>query len=233
MRLELCIESSEEAKIAGELNISRVELCQALALGGLTPSYGLISRTCEITSSEVHVMIRPRSGNFDYNREEMLLMQRDIIGAKSGGAKGVVFGVLDQNSKIDIQRNLTLAETARKLDLDITFHRAFDLVNKWQDGLETLINLGFTRILTSGSQPKAIDGIQQIKEINTKAAGRIQIMAGSGINATQVDSFKDIGIKDLHFSAQVVSNATSAYGFGNSFQIDTNKIVSIIEKVKK
>lgn len=231
MDFEFCTDSVDGAIAASKFNLKRIELCTALELGGLTPSYGLLTRCVEQTSAEVHVMIRPKAGNFIYDRNDILIMQRDIIGAKSGGAKGVVFGLLDKNNKIDVQQTLILVETAKKLELEVTFHRAIDLCSKWQEAIEHLANLGVDRILTSGGEPKAIEGINQIAEMVRKAEGRIQIMAGSGVSPLHADSLARTGVNALHFTARKSKNEISDLNFGQDYEVDHDKIQGILAAI--
>lgn len=229
MDFELCIDSIEEALTAKEFGLKRVELCSGLEVGGLTPSYGLISSCTEIKGPEVHVMIRPTAGGFAYSNLAFGLMQKDILGAAAGSASGVVFGILNGESRVDYQKNSALVELAKSQNLACTFHRAIDLSSNWKDDLERLIEIGFDRVLTSGGQGKAIDGIERIRQMKEVAAGRIEIMAGSGVNADNALKLAQTKVDALHFSARAVINNSNNHGFGNNFQIDRNKIFDVLK----
>ncbi|MEO9533519.1 MAG: copper homeostasis protein CutC [Crocinitomicaceae bacterium] len=229
MDFELCIDSIEEALTAKEFGLKRVELCSGLEVGGLTPSYGLISSCVAVQGPEVHVMIRPTAGGFAYSNLAFGLMQKDILGAAAGSASGVVFGILDGNSRVDYQKNSGLVELAKSQKLACTFHRAIDLSSNWEEDLEVLIEIGFDRVLTSGGQGRAIDGIERIGQMKEKAAGRIEIMAGAGVNAENALKLARAKVDALHFSARVTLGDSNNYGFGNNFHVDRNKIYDVLK----
>lgn len=229
MDFELCIDSIEEALTAKEFGLKRVELCSALDVGGLTPSYGLISSCTEIKGPEVHVMIRPTAGGFAYSNLAFGLMQKDILGAAAGSASGVVFGILNGDSRVDYQKNSALVELAKSQKLACTFHRAIDLSSNWKADLERLIEIGFDRVLTSGGAGKAIDGINRIAQMKEQAAGRIEIMAGSGVNSENALKLAQAKVDGLHFTARVQLGDSNDYGFGRNFHVDRNKIFEILK----
>ncbi len=126
MIFEICGDSFEAVLLAEKYNVKRVELCAALSLGGLTPSIGLIEKCTEIEEVEIHVMIRHKEGGFVYSSVDIEIMESDIISAKEAGAKGVVFGCLNNDNEIDLKQNKLLYKLAKRLGLAVTFHRAFD-----------------------------------------------------------------------------------------------------------
>lgn len=199
MTFELCTDSFEGALMAEKFAIKRIELCSALSEGGLTPSYGLIKK-CTKLSIKVHVMIRPRGGNFQYTSDEIDIMKSDIESAKNLNASGVVFGVLNDQNEVD-NINESLVLLAKSLGLEVTFHRAFDLVLDPFMAMKKLIDFKFDRILTSGLHEKAIDGIDLLLKLQKKYGERIQIMAGSGVNHENAMQFSKIGIKNIHFTS--------------------------------
>ena len=225
MKLEACIETLAEAKLAAKHDLDRVELCSALDLGGLTPSAALIQESVKII--ETHVMIRPRAGDFVYQDEELKLMQDDIQQAANYGATGVVFGCLTDVNTIDEAACRHLLEAARAKNLQVTFHRAFDFVFDMQPALEKLIALGFVRLLTSGGQATAIAGLPTIKKLVSQANGRIQIMAGSGVNGGNAHLFQSGGVDALHFSIRKKRNSIGSLSMGANYDVDEEKIVSI------
>lgn len=199
MLLEICANSFQSAKNAQEAGAHRIELCQELSVGGLTPSYGLLKLVKDKLNISIHVLIRPRSGDFYYNDEEFDQMKKDIEVCKELEFDGIVSGILKADSTIDIERTKVLIDLARPLSF--TFHRGFDEVKKPEVALQQLIDLGVERILTSGQKPKAVDGIALLRQLNTLANGQIIIMPGSGINADNAGVFKESGFTDIHASA--------------------------------
>ncbi len=227
MTIEFCIDSIEGALAAKKFGATRVELCSALSVGGLTPSFGLIEQ-CAQQGVEVHVMIRPIEGGFSYTSEEVLIMEQDIQMAKKAGAAGVVFGCLTSQNSLDFDRNINLIETARNLGLATTFHRAFDFVDNPAETLTSLINLGVDRILTSGQHDKAINGIDIIKQLAKQADGKIEIMAGSGVNSNNAIQLAETGIDALHFTIHKMCDKHQSLGMGSRNVIDEEKITSIL-----
>jgi copper homeostasis protein len=161
----------------------RVELCGSLAAGGLTPSHGLLAVARERLRLPVHVLIRPRPGDFLYGDEELEVMCRDVEACVRLGFEGVVIGALDIEGRIDPRcRELTSAAGG----LSVTFHRAFDASADLTRSLEAVIALGVARVLTSGGCATALEGSKTIAQLVRRSAGRIRIMAGAGIRATSI-----------------------------------------------
>jgi len=231
MDLEICIDSVEGAFVAAKHSAKRVELCSALSEGGLTPSIGMIEACVKAGKSEVHVMIRPSAGGFVYTANELQLMERDMRAAASVGAVGIVFGILTPDFKVDIQKNMLLMETAIELGLATTFHRAIDLCPNPIEALENLIHIGFKRILTSGGNSLAEQGIDQIKALYKHANGRIEIMAGSGINPENAHLFMQSGIDAVHCTAKKSIPENLTLEMGPKYQVDEPKIRSIRELI--
>jgi len=189
MFLEICANSVESAIEAEKGGAQRIELCDNIPEGGTTPSSAAISLSRKHLSIDLHVIIRPRGGDFLYSSLELDIMKRDIIAAKNLGADGVVFGILTREGKIDKTSCRQLLELA--YPMRTTFHRAFDMVSDPFASLEDIISLGFDNLLTSGLHPKAIDGIHLIKQLILKANEKLIIMPGSGINE---DNIKEIAL---------------------------------------
>lgn len=231
MDFEICIDSVEGAIIAAKYGAKRVELCAALSEGGLTPSIGMIEACVNAGNSEVYVMIRPSAGGFIYSDHELHLMERDIRASASVGAHGVVFGILTPDFKVDIKKNMFLMETAIELGLGTTFHRAIDLCPNYLEALENLIHIGFKRILTSGGENTAEEGLDRIEALYQNAHNRIEIMAGSGINPKNVHLFKEIGIDAVHCSAKKNLNENLALDMGPKHIVDADKIRKISELI--
>lgn len=225
----MCIDDIQGALMASELNFNRVELCSALEVGGLTPSIGTIAAVTEVCSAEVFVMIRPRTGSFLYSDEELVIMKRDIFSAQAAGAKGVVFGVLGKDNTPDIRANAELIELAFTLNLGVTFHRAFDCCKDQIKALEDLIHLGFHRVLTSGGQVTAIEGIERLEQLSKTAQNRIDLMAGSGISAENAEQIGNSGVKALHFTARKAIQNQNEINLGTDYVTDNEKAKKILD----
>lgn len=210
MKLEIIgfnIESCIAAQIAGA---HRIELCDNPSEGGTTPSYGFIKEAREKLSIELYVMIRPRGGDFLYSDEEFAIMKADIDICKQLGCDGVVLGLLKKDGNIDKIRCKELVVQA--YPLGVTFHRAFDRTIDPFSALEDIIEIGCERILTSGQQPKAVDGITIIKDLIAKADGRIIIMPGSGVNAGNIISLAEkTSATEFHSSASIYEESKMEY----------------------
>ena len=193
MIIEVCAESYEYALKAEKAGADRIELCKDLHLDGLTPDYESAKKTIDSLNIPVYILIRPIEGDFIYSNEEFELMKMDIIKFKEMGCKGIVSGVLNDDNSIDIERTKELVELSRPLEF--TFHRAFDLVSDPFEEIENLIEIGVTRILTSGQKHKAIEGLELLEEFKNISKNRILIMPGSGIsnmNFMKFNSFNEI-----------------------------------------
>ena len=233
VKIELCIETFAEAQLASEYKLDRVELCSALEVGGLTPGYGSIKQVSAIQDIETHVMIRPRPGDFVYSDQEIEIMIQDIQTAADLGASGVVLGVLNKANAPDLETLAQFVKQANDLDLEITFHRAFDLIDSPLDALRDLTKLGFDRILTSGQQPKAVEGLGLIQQLVQQADGSIEIMAGSGINADNVTEILESGVNAIHFTSQLPTGNVGTWKFGTYHAPDPLNLTSILEKAEK
>lgn len=200
MLLEICVDSLDSALAAQAGGADRIELCSALSEGGLTPSLGLLETVREHLVIPIQVMIRPRGGDFCYSDLEFRAMRRDIELAKAAGADGVVFGLLQPDGRVDIERTRALLEAARPMS--ITFHRAFDLTSDPFIALETLIGLGVDRLLTSGQAATAYEGLDLIARLVTRADQRIKIMPGGGVEAHVGEIIEASGVSEVHCSAR-------------------------------
>lgn len=210
MNIEICTNSFRSAKIAVASKINRVELCQSLEVGGITPSAGDIRLTVALKENydfEVHVLIRARGGDFCFNPEEYEVMRQDILFCKDNGVDGVVIGGLTADGNIDVEGMQKLIAAAG--DMEVTLHRAFDYVNAPFTVLEQAIDLGFARILTSGQKNTAIEGKEMLKKLIEVAAGRITIMPGGGVSENNIkDLISSTGAKDVHFTAKELVNSS-------------------------
>jgi len=200
--VEVCANGVESCMAAQEGGADRVELCAGIPEGGTTPSYGEIKVARRVlTTTRLHVIIRPRGGDFLYSDLEVERMAADIAMCRDLGVDGVVFGCLMADGTIDIDKNRYLMECAH--GMSVTMHRAFDRVVHPEQALEQIIDLGFDRILTSGQQPKAIQGVELLAKLNRQAAGRIILMAGSGVTEQNIREIRDLtGLQEFHFSGR-------------------------------
>ncbi|HCT29482.1 MAG TPA: copper homeostasis protein CutC [Bacteroidales bacterium] len=198
MLLEICANSLQSAINAQKAGAQRIELCENLEQGGTTPSYGLLAQTRKHLNIKINVLIRPRSGDFLYSDLEYQVIQDDIRMAKQLGADGVVCGILLPNGDVDVERTKILVELSKPMSF--TFHRAFDFTNDPFKALEDIISIGADRILTSGQQPTAIQGLHLIWDLIKTAKGRIIIMPGSGVKAENIEYLTETGATELHMS---------------------------------
>jgi copper homeostasis protein len=200
---EICIDSVAGVRAAAEAGAARVELCASLIEGGVTPSIGAVAKGVAAAAGrrvKVHVIIRPRGGDFLYSDDEFAVMRNDIAAVKAAGADGIVIGALDADGAVDEGRCLELITAARPLS--VTFHRAFDVSRDPYLSLDTLIRLKVDRLLTSGQAPGVVEGAPLIRELIARAAGRIIIMPGGDINprnAARVAA--ETGAEEFHFTA--------------------------------
>lgn len=209
--LEICCANPESVDAAISGGADRIELCSGLSVGGLTPSKGLIDYACH-RMIPINVLIRPRSGDFVYTDSDFDVMLNDIAWSAQAGAKGVVIGALNPDGSIDYDRCKPLVDRARSLGLSITFHRAFDLCNSPAEGLEAIISLGCDRVLTSGQATDALSGAKVIADLVRQADGRIKIMAGAGINPSNVaDIISRTGVTEVHASAKISSPSAMTF----------------------
>ncbi len=227
MNIEICTDSLEGALAAEKYSAKRIELCAALSVGGLTPSYGLIKQCVEKSTVEIHVMIRHREGGFNYNGADIEIMKSDIIASKKAGAHGVVFGVLDSDNKVS-GLNKELVSLSKSLDLEVTFHRAFDFVIDYKPAIEKIISFGFDRLLTSGLQPTALQGVAVIAKLQADYGNQIQIMAGSGVNQTNALEIASTGIDNIHFTARKLVGTNTKLSMGDVMVVDEEKVEAIV-----
>ncbi len=184
--LEICAANFASAQAASLAGADRIELCSALAVGGLTPSHALLEAVQHAFAIPVHVLVRPREGDFLYSDAEFQIMQAEILKIKQMGFAGVVFGILNPDATIDEKRCATLVALAKPMQ--ITFHRAFDFVTQANVALEKLIELGFDYVLSSGLKTTAVLGLTQLTALVAQANNRIQIIPAAGINESNIAS---------------------------------------------
>jgi copper homeostasis protein len=196
--LEICCYASESVFISAEAGAHRVELCSNRKEGGTTPSYGSVVEAMKFPI-EVCPILRPRGGDFLYTQQEFNEMLRDAELFASLQTKGIVFGILTPTGEFDLPRMKNIIDCTKNQELIV--HRAFDMCKDPFRAIEEFIDLGITRILTSGGKNTAIEGIELLEKLLEKANDRITIMAGSGIHSGNIGKLKSIGIREFHASA--------------------------------
>jgi copper homeostasis protein len=227
----LCVSSLEAIALAKELKVDRVEVCQNLESGGLTPSVSLVESAID-SGLKTHVLIRPRVGGFIYSESELELILREISFFNKMGVHGVVIGALLPDHMI----NQSFIKLVRKEfpELDITFHKAFDDTTDWKSSIDVLVDAGINRILSSGWETHVIKGMSTLKLMFEYAQGRIEILPGGGLNENNIDFFvKNIQPEWIHFSGcRKVLDRTSSYFESPIFQLDKERIIKMIEMSK-
>jgi len=197
--IEVCVDSVCNALTAQSAGAQRIEFCSNLHEGGTTPSPSQIEIARKKLHNKLYVIIRPRGGDFFYNEIEFEIMKSDIHFCGKTGCDGVVIGMLHRDGTVDKERNCELIKIALQYNMGVTFHRAFDRCVNLFKALETVIELGCERILTSGGFDTAIEGAEVIRMLIKKACGRITIMPGSGITPENAAELIQItGAKELH-----------------------------------
>jgi copper homeostasis protein len=208
--LEICCYNIESAVIAADCGADRVELCADPAAGGTTPGTGVIKRVRKKIEIALYPIIRIRGGDFLFSEEEFDIMLHDVETAKNAGCDGVVVGILLPDGRVDKVRTAMLVEKA--YPMGVCFHRAFDWTVNPFEALEDIVNIGCERILTSGQQPKAILGAPLIRDLIIQSAGRIQIMPGSGVRASNILDLKNqTGAEQFHSSASTVKKSSMEF----------------------
>ena len=205
MEVEICCGDIQSVLAAKQGGATRIELCSALSDGGVTPSIGVIKAAIATGIPGINVLVRPRPGDFLYSDEEISIMIKDIESAVIAGATGIVIGALDKFGNIDFKTTHQLIIAAKEInpDINITFHRAFDLSNDALKSLDTVISLGCNCLLTSGMASSALAGKETLKQLVERAEKKIVIMAGGGINPDNAREIIDYANVDaIHASAR-------------------------------
>jgi copper homeostasis protein len=234
MKLEICCYNLPSCLIAAKAGANRIELCANPADGGTTASYATIKTVKEKTGIDVFPIIRPRGGDFLYDDDEFDIMQKDILLCKSLGCEGVVIGMLQADGAIDIKRNAKLVELA--YPMSVTFHRAFDRVADPFNTLQTLIQIGCERILTSGQRPTAMEGAELLQQLVNQAGEDIIIMPGAGIRASNIAELAaKTGAAEFHSSASKKINSLMQFvnpHMNESLQLDMAVEEEIAQMIK-
>lgn len=210
MILEVCVDSFDSMDTAMKAGADRIELCSALELGGLTPSYGLMEKASACKDVEVFVMIRPRAGDFLYSEEEFDVMKRDVLKAKELGLTGIVTGILLSDGSIDLKRMKELVTLSHPLP--VSFHRAFDDAQEPDRQISDLIDMGVIRILTSGMEESAWEAPDYLKSLQDTFGDQITIMPGAGIRPENIRMLAEkTGCSSFHMSGKSRSESKMEY----------------------
>lgn len=245
-QVEICCGSYYDALQASHGGAKRIELNSALHLGGLTPSVGCLRLVKKFTDVKVMVMIRSRGAGFCYEQEDYETMLSDASIMLEEGADGIVFGFLDEKANIDSKKTMEFTQLANAYGKEAVFHRAFDSVKQPYEAIEQLIALGVHRVLTSGQQAKAVEGSVLLKDLQARYGDKIEILAGSGLHAQNVQKFiSDTGILQVHSSCKswlkdtttTVANIDFGYAEGEAHNcyevVDKHKVEAFIAQVQK
>ena len=225
--LEICVETLDAAMAAERGGADRIELCENLQVGGVTPSADLMRAVRSQVHIPVYAMIRPRAGDFFYSEMEFKQMARDLATAKGLGMDGVVLGLLGTDHRVDVQRTRTLADLARPLP--VTFHRAFDETPNLREALEDVIATGAARILTSGGGSSAEQGVGALAELVDAGRKRIRIMPGAGISAANIERIlQTTRAREVHSGlSTVVPSPRADY---RKFETEVGKLAELLKK---
>jgi len=236
MKIEVCVASLEDAKKAEQLCADRIELCAELGVGGITPSMGLVEQLLEEIEIPIHVLVRPRSGNFNYSTKYFEVIMNDIVHLKKLNVDGIVVGITNENDDLAVPQLKEMRALAGGTPL--TFHRAFDLVNNPLVALETLIDIGYSAVLSGGQCEKAIDGFDLLKQMNSIAGNTIDILPGGGINGSNCQAFKNEQFRWIHLSAKketpLINKGDKNLSFLKQvqYELDQGRLEAVVRKCK-
>ncbi len=237
-QLEVIAFTIESCVIIQRAGAHRIELCDNSGEGGTTPSFGFLKQARKLVSIELYPMIRPRGGDFLYSAYEFEIMKQDIKICKELGCDGVVFGLLNADGTVDEKRTAALVDLA--YPMQVTFHRAFDRTRDAFEALETLIEIGCERILTSGLQSDVNAGAEMLAQLVKASDERIIIMPGSGVKSNMIaEMAKQTGAVEFHTSARTVAASAMKYQNPlmkeelNAITVDANEVIACLHQLKQ
>lgn len=207
-KIEIACFNPESAITAFENGADRIELCDGLSEGGTTPDFETVKQLREKINIPMFVMIRPRGGDFTYSDEEFEQMKSDLTRLKSLNVNGFVFGILDENDEVNVDRNKQLIKLAEPYPS--TFHRAFDRARDLEQSLEKVIACGFNTILTSGQKPNVSKGKENLRKLVELSAGRIEILVGGGLRSTNIEEIRDFTRAEYFHSSAITDGGAFA-----------------------
>lgn len=215
IQIEICLNGIESAIAAQAGGANRVELCDNLMEGGTSPSLGMVEAVQDAIDIGIMAMVRPRGGDFLYSENEFEVMRRNVKLMQRANVTGVVFGMLNPNGTIDIERTRELIDLAGPLQ--VTFHRAFDMTRDPFEALDALLACGVHRILTSGQAPTALEGLDLITQLQKRAGDGCIILPAVNITAENARHIaKTAGLKELHIGSNVETMRPSGMQHENS-----------------
>lgn len=212
--LEVAVFSEEAARLAADLQVKRIELCCDYSVGGVSPPLSLIQTVRSFYQGHLHVIVRPRAGNFVYTSGELKEMERYMHSCHNW-VDGFVFGVMTEDGRIDLPYNKRLLTVAE--GKPCTFHRAFDALGDKRGGIQVLIALGFSRLLTSGGEGTALEGLKMLSELQSEFGNSITLMPGGGIRSSHAAELLKTGCREFH----------SAASGTNAGQIDYTELLNL------
>lgn len=232
MKIELCAASVESIQLSQEFPFTSIELCQHLEIGGLTPSHGLFSYALEHSNKEIHILIRPRAGGFVYNEIEKLLILKEIESFLNYSVSGFVIGALKDNFELDT--NFLEQLVKRFPNQNFTFHRAFDEIKNKELAIQQLIDLGFPRILTSGTNTQIEDNFDEIKKLIQFSKDKIEIVIGGGITQNNLSALiSATNVRSIHFSGTILNQNSESSNFSlDQLIVSKDKIQAIFDAIK-
>lgn len=230
-KLEVIAFNLESCSVIQQCGANRIELCDNPGDGGTTPSFGFLKKARELVTIDLYAMIRPRGGDFLFSDDEFDAMKADVLRCKEVGCDGVVIGMLNADGTVDKKRNAELVELA--YPLSVTFHRAFDRTRNAFEALETIIEIGCERILTSGLTPNVTEGADLLTQLVKAADERLIIMPGSGVRSNNIASLaKQTGAAEFHTSARTI--LTSKMNYVNlQMKEELNTVIADADEIKK
>jgi copper homeostasis protein len=234
--LEVCVDSVDSAIAAERGGAHRVELCSDLFEGGVTPSAGLIDAVRRALSIDLYIMIRPRGGDFHYSKDEIDVMEHDIVVAKERGANGIVLGMLKVDGDVDVEGTRRLVDVC--VPLGVTFHRAFDMSADLFRSLREVCDAGVRRVLTSGGKQTAAEGAEVLAGLVKAANGAPVIVAGSGIDETNVGALiEKTGVRQIHATLRTMvpsrmQHQNGGVSMGASKGMEYQRLVADEHKVR-
>lgn len=234
MPLEICCYNGTSAIVAADAGANRIELC-AGASGGITPSAGTIETVCNSISIPVHVLIRPREGDFNYSKKEFEVMLKDIETCEKFKVAGVVFGILDTSKKLDVIRCKELIAAAN--GMQCVFHKAIDIVPNIETAFEKIIECGFMTVLTSGGKQNVLQGLQQLLRLKQTFGNTIEIMPGGGIRSENISAIHNVLHSEWYHSAAILNTLiheqAEMYGNNDILMCDTQEIDAMQSHLNK
>lgn len=232
--VEICCGSYYDAKQAAAGGAERIELNSALMLGGLTPTETVLRMVKEELPLKVVAMVRPRGGGFCYLDEEFQVMEAECRMLLKNGADGIAFGCLHGDGTLDLEKNRRMADQIKNAGKEAVFHRAFDCAADPFAAMEALIGLGVTRVLTSGLKPKAMEGKDMIRELQKRYGDQIEILAGSGVNASNAcELMHYTGIHQVHSSCKAWLTDPTTVQNGVSYSIASGEQAMMYDAVSQ